>query len=216
MVHLAISVRMHQLHNHGLMPAFVLGSIAPDAIHMRPNISGDDKRRTHLLVDPPDSDDHRRVRELLVRYWAEGSEVTQFVEGYAAHLLADRIWVKTLMRAFGAHFPQSMPDEELQALYYQETDWIDLDLYRRMLWREEVWAQLAAAEPMDFQPFLTAEEIGQWRDRTLGWYDTCKHESMRTPVFLSSSEVEVFASEAAQTIAGHFRAWKANLAERLQ
>jgi hypothetical protein len=215
MVHFAIGVRMRQLHRYGLTSAFLLGSIAPDAIHMRPNINRDDKRRTHLLVDPPDSDDHQRVRELLARYWAEGPEVAEFVEGYAAHLLADRIWVKTLMRAFGARFPQSMPDEELQALYYRETDWIDLDLYQRMLWREEVWAQLAAAKPMDFQPFLTAEEIGHWRDRTLGWYDTHKQESLRTPVFLSSSEVEGFASEAAQTIAEHFKAWKANLAERL-
>ena len=37
MVHLAISVRMRAQDGRALTPDFLLGSIAPDAIHMRPN-----------------------------------------------------------------------------------------------------------------------------------------------------------------------------------
>ena len=210
MVHLAIGVQMHELNNNRLTSAFLLGSIAPDAIHMRPDASPDDKRRTHLS-DTADSGEHQRIRELLTHHWAEGSEAVGFVEGYTAHLLADRMWIQRVLRPFGARFPLSVPDEELQALYYREADWIDLDLYHRMPWRKEVWAQLAAAEPIDFQPLLTAKEVGEWRDRTVNWFEERKQESTEKPVFITSSAVEAFISEAAQAIVGYFAAWKEGL-----
>lgn len=48
MVHLAIAVQAHKLISSEPTPAFLLGSIAPDAIHMRPNTTRNDKQKTHL------------------------------------------------------------------------------------------------------------------------------------------------------------------------
>jgi hypothetical protein len=213
MVHLAISVHMHAQTDDGLAPAFLLGSIAPDAIHMRPNTGRDDKNRTHL-IGASEADTHRRIRELLVRHWERGSSPAGFVEGYAAHLLADRLWAQTLLQSFRARIPPDTPYEALRSLYYRETDWIDLDLYHRLPWREDVWRKLAAAEPVDFEPLLTAGEIGQWRARTLGWYDDPAHAVPEEPAYMTSGDVEAFAAEAAQTIAGYFRQWRADLASR--
>jgi hypothetical protein len=168
MVHLAISVHMHELTDDELTPAFLLGSISPDAVHMRPNTRRDAKHRTHLL-GASESDTRRNIRELLMRHWEQGSSTIRFVEGYAAHLLADRIWFQTLFESFRTRIPVGISEEALRSLYYRETDWIDLDLYHRMPWRETVWRELAAAEPIDFEPLLTAEEIEKWRTRTLGW-----------------------------------------------
>jgi hypothetical protein len=206
MVHLAVAVQMHELNGTRPAAAFLLGSIAPDAIHMRPNAGPDEKGRTHLR-DMPDSGEHQPIRDLLTGYWGQGSEAAGFAEGYAAHLLTDRMWIPAVLRPFGARFPQDVSDEVLRALYYREADWVDLDLYHRMPRRKEVWAQLAVAEPIDFQPLLTAAEIGQWRDRTIHWYEAQDRASMQEPVFITSSGVEAFISEAAQAIAGHFAAW---------
>jgi hypothetical protein len=207
MVHLAISVHMHELTNDDLTPAFLLGSISPDAIHTRSNTKRDDKNRTHLL-GTSELDTRRRIRELLVHHWERGSSTIRFVEGYAAHLLADRLWVQTIFRSFRARIPEGTSQEGLRSLYYRETDWIDLDLYRRVPWRERVWRKLAVAEPVRFECLLTAEEIGRWRARTLGWYEDPKHQVLEEPTYMSSAEVEAFASEAARVIVADFREWK--------
>ena len=207
MVHLTISVHMHELTDNRLTPAFLLGSISPDAIHTRPSARRDDKNRTHLL-GTSESDTRRRIRGLLVRHWEEGSRTIGFVEGYAAHLLTDRLWVQTLFGSFRARIPAGTSDEELRSLYYRETDWIDLDLYHRMPWRETVWEKLAAAEPVDFEPLLTAEEIGQWRSRTLGWYDDPEHAVLEEAAYITSADVEAFATKAARAIVAYFREWK--------
>jgi hypothetical protein len=45
MVHFAIA---EKLFDHEPLPEFLLGSIAPDAIHMRENTTRQDKNKTHL------------------------------------------------------------------------------------------------------------------------------------------------------------------------
>ena len=213
MVHLAIGMHMSELTTERWTPAFLLGSIAPDAIHVRPNTNRADKDRTHLL-GTSESETRQRIRGLLLRHWREASEATRFAEGYAAHLLADRIWVQTLFGSFQARIPQGMSHKEQRSLYYRETDWIDLDLYQRMVWREEAWRKLAAANPIDFEPLLTAEEIGQWRTRTLEWYGERKQEVFGEPVHMSGAEVEDFVAEAARAIVTYFDRWKASSVEQ--
>lgn len=48
MAHLAVAVRIQNLVDRNSFPNFLLGSIAPDAIHMRPGSGPDDKQRGHL------------------------------------------------------------------------------------------------------------------------------------------------------------------------
>jgi hypothetical protein len=143
MVHLAVAVHMHRLEGNTPSPDFLLGSIAPDAIHVRPNAAPDDKRRVHLSET---HDPHReRVRPLLAGYRSDESTALGFAEGYVAHLLTDYLWVETVIDSFHKSIPPGLSDQEERSLYYLETDQIDFDLYRRMPWRPEVWSKLAAA-----------------------------------------------------------------------
>ena len=48
MIHLAVAVGVHTLAGREPSAAFLLGSIAPDAIHMRDGADRSDKERTHL------------------------------------------------------------------------------------------------------------------------------------------------------------------------
>ncbi len=64
MVHLAVAVQLAARHDQFPSPAFLLGSLSPDAIHMRPDSVGDDKEKTHL-TNPPDTADHAAVHRLV-------------------------------------------------------------------------------------------------------------------------------------------------------
>jgi len=93
MVHLAVAVQMHRLEGSAPSPDFLLGSIAPDAIHMHPDSGRDDKRRVHLaeIHDPH----HERARLLLAQHGSDRSSAMGFAEGYVAHLLTDYLWFET-------------------------------------------------------------------------------------------------------------------------
>lgn len=210
MVHLAVAVQLAEKTGQSPSPAFLLGSIAPDAIHMRPNIRlGDqgNKEATHLNF-PVDTDDHQRVRDMLAEYTGETSSLKRFAAGYAAHILVDRFWIQTIMRPFRASLPTEMDDASRRTLYYQETDQIDCNLYQHMPWREAIWTDLRDAAAPEFQPWLTAAEIEGWQLRTLDWYDDPAHEPHITPQYLTNDKVEAFIRAAAQHLETQFAKWK--------
>jgi hypothetical protein len=132
----------------------------------------------------------------------------QFAAGYAAHILVDRFWIKTIMPTFRAGIPTEMDDATRRTLYYQETDQIDCNLFQQMPWRESVWVDMRQATAPDFQPWLSATEIEGWQIRTLDWYDDPAHEPHITPQYLTNDKVTAFISAAAQHVATQFEKWK--------
>lgn len=211
MVHLAVAVQMHRLEGSTPSPDFLLGSIAPDAIHMHPDAGRDDKQRVHLseIHDPH----HERARLLLAQYGSDGSSAMGFAEGYVAHILTDHLWVETVIDSFCKSIPPHLSTQEQRSLYYLETDQIDFDLYHQMPWRLEVWSKLAAAQPRDFASLVTAEEVRQWRDRTLIWSEELKQEPMIEPVHITGADVQVFVDQAAEGVMRTLEAWKSPVGE---
>ncbi len=209
MVHLAIAVRINELMERSASPDFLLGSIAPDAIHERPNSVSGDKRRVHVSETPDPH--HKRVRQLLEHHGAKGSSAMGFAEGYAAHILTDDLWVETVMESFRKSVPPQLSPKEQLSLYYLETDQLDFNLYHRAPWKAEVWSKLAETQPGDFASLLTAEEITGWRDKTLKWFDELFQEPKIVPVHITDAMVQIFIEQAAKAIARTFKAWKVSV-----
>ena len=205
MVHLAVAVKIHDLGQSTPSPDFLLGSIAPDAIHMRSGSGPDDKQRVHLseLNDPQ----HDRLRELLASAGSLRFSTMGFAGGYVVHILTDHFWGETCGDSFRKRIPPNLPPQERQSLYYLETDQIDIDLFRQVPWRTEVWSKLASTQPRDFAALLTAEEIAEWRDRTLIWYEDMKHDPKIKPVHITSEEVAGFINQAAKEILATLKTW---------
>jgi hypothetical protein len=206
MVHCAIAVQLGERLDRPPSAAFLLGSIAPDAIHMRPNAQQDDKRRTHM-DDPADTPDHTRLQELLSQH--AGGPSASFTAGYVAHILADRLWRRTVLTAFRAQLPPDTASSTERSLYYQDTDQVDFNLYRRSAWRPMVWELLGTATAPEYHPLLSADEIGRWRQRTLDWFDTLKQEPGVTPQYVTDSMVANFIVQAADEVAERFTKWRA-------
>jgi hypothetical protein len=206
MVHLAVAIQLGERYNQFPSPDFLLGSIAPDAIHMRPGNTYNDKHVTHL-TSPADTPDHARVHDLLLQY----TETPAFTAGYAAHLLTDRLWIQTTFVTFRASLPPDVDDAARRTLYYQETDQIDCNLHRDMSWRPTVWAALAQATAPDFPPWLTNSEIHLWRERTMNWFDDPGHNPHISPQYVTDALVANFIQQAAEYVANQFLTWQITL-----
>ncbi len=204
MVHLAVAIELTQIWDSEPSPAFLLGTLAPDAIHMRPGTSAADKGRVHFhrAIEEQGFD---AARQLHARLVAEQPDLHDVALGYAVHLLTDALWVERLFLPFRA--ATSLPRDVERALYYRETDEVDRLFYVRAPWRPDVWRALAVAQPADLAELLRADEIGRWRDRTLGWFDTLPAAD-EPPRHFTCERVGAFVAEAAATIARELAGWE--------
>jgi hypothetical protein len=203
MVHLSIAILLGERDVLFPSPDFLLGSIAPDAIHMRPNTARRDKHITHLLI-PTDTPDHARVHDLLI----QNSALPAFAAGYAAHVLVDRWWSNNIVQPFYDRVAALMDDAARTQLYYQETDQLDVNLFQRVPWRSQVWSLLAKAPAPDFPPWLTAAEIDAWRVRTLRWFDDPAHNPHITPQNLTNELLQRFIDAAIAQLVDQFARWE--------
>lgn len=203
MVHLAVAIRLCHALGREASPAFLLGTLAPDAIHMRPETDREDKSRVHLHREI-EQEGPMAVRRLYERLVTADPALRDLALGYAVHLLTDALWVERVFYGFRAELGLSR--EEERALYYQETDEVDRLLYEGSPWRPRVWRALAAAQPADLPGLLTAEEIGRWRDRTLAWFDTLP-AAPAPPQHLTYARIEAFIVDCAACIAEELAKW---------
>jgi hypothetical protein len=203
MVHLAAALRVCDALGREPSPEFLLGSLAPDAIHMRPGTGREDKSRVHLHR-AIEADGLPAVRRLYDTLCGEQPDACDLALGYAVHLLTDVLWVEGVFMPFRAAL--MLPRDEERALYYRETDEVDRLLYVKSPWRPGVWRALAVARPADLPELLTAGEIDRWRNRTLSWFDALPAASV-PPRYLTCERIEGFICEAATAIAAQVAGW---------
>ena len=138
MVHLGTA---HGMIEEGLLhirdfPAFYLGSIAPDGVHMRKDPGPEAKVVSHLGTRH--TSDLTSVAMFLQRH--TGRENADFFLGYAVHVLTDAYWNELVYGPYTARYgADPSPVQTVRQAYYSDTDQIDLLLYRELPWRERVW-----------------------------------------------------------------------------
>jgi hypothetical protein len=206
MVHLSVAHRLVERYGYPPSSAFYLGSVAPDAIHKRPGTDRADKLAVHLVGEG--GLDGGRLCALLSRR-GQGTDgaapIADMAAGYAGHVLTDVYWREDLILPFRAQHEerllrQQMSVDELRALYYNECDKVDLELYDRQPWRPEVWALLRAAQACDVDGLLSGDEIEGWRDRVLSWFEANRHKAGYTLQYLTLERVLAFVEDAAARV----------------
>ena len=207
MVHLSVAHRLVQFRGYRPRSAFYLGSVAPDAIHMRPGTTRKDKNAVHLVEDGSYS--LGKVQRLMDKRW-RASEDAAFAEGYCVHILTDLYWRDKVVEPLRPKLDGSMPRHELRTLYYNECDKIDLELYDQQPWRNHIWDLLKCAETGDFEGLLSQEEIKRWRDRVLSWYDRNRHKGDYQPRYISKELVLDFVIDASTRADQQMVLWKSS------
>jgi len=178
---------------------YFLGSIIPDAIHMRKGATLKDKEVTHLDKFRPGLKE--RVDKLLETQWSVYVD-TPLLLGYAVHLYTDAYWNAVLRRDFfpSYHARGITEDSAFRKKYYTDVDPIDYRLFQKSSRPKELLEKLSAAKGIDFLGLIRAQEMELWVKRTQTWfsqYDQAK-ENPYGIIFLK--DIEAFIHDSADKI----------------
>jgi hypothetical protein len=215
MVHLAVA---HALIESGSyfavenLPSFYLGTIAPDAIHMRANLDRAAKNLTHIIEPdkrPPKSNPaafydyvFSAVNDFMNSN--QDSANVDFLRGYCVHILTDQIWGLQIFTPFRDKFnSEPSQNQNLNKVYYNNTGIVDNFLYNECEWRKGVWKLLESVKACDFLNLLTAGEICEWNERTLHWYDPRDNGAVNSARYITKTKIMKFISDCSELIIDH-------------
>lgn len=194
-LHLVLAQETAALAGISLSGRFLLGNLAPDAIHMRPGADRQDKNRTHLRV-PDWNASMERSRQLIAEHGED-----PFLAGCALHILADAMWLAGPWKRFRQTLPEDIPEAEWRALYYRDTDALDRYLFRQTA-VHQLWSAALAAKPSDYADLVTAAEIDAWRkDRYAALQQSRRIETAK---YITVGIMQDFIAEASQRLAREY------------
>ncbi|AOZ92576.1 hypothetical protein [Paenibacillus crassostreae] len=194
MVHFAIS----EILSFGdPSPNLLLGSISPDAIHMRGQISREEKGVTHLVHNgklPNKELIMERYREYLPKRMEP--EWKSFVVGYFSHIYTDLRWTETIYTDFENNY--NGDKNEIRKTYNNEVSQVEFYLLRALESKDKLLVKLEQAKGYSVDPFLTQLEINQYRDCKINWLEDLNNEPQITPIYFKNDKVMNFIRETAK------------------
>lgn len=198
MVHLCTAREYaHDISTLMNCPEFYLGSISPDAIHMRKDAGKESKGITHLHADG-DQWKHNVLRFLKQN---KTKSNYSFLLGYGIHIFTDIFWNETLYVKFQLKYEKdSTPIQDIRWAYYNDTDKLDFELYKKFEWRQKMWKLLEKAKLFDVDGILSADEINAWNKRTLHWYDSGDSQHKNPIKYISIGDIIEFTQTTGNEI----------------
>ena len=206
MVHLSIAKKLIDAgFNANSLSQFFLGSIAPDAIHMRKDADRLAKNETHLIPKGkkwPDVDEADYFN-FMVNYINKNKDNADydFLWGYGIHILTDMYWTNSVYLKFDEEYNNdTAPIQEQRWAYYNDTDILDQALFNECKWKDDVWTHLRNAEYSDFINLLSAQEIKLWNERTLHWFNSGESQHKNPLRYIMQSDIEGFITSCIEAI----------------
>jgi hypothetical protein len=145
---------------------FMLGCLAPDSIHFRPDYKSYMKKITHLCVGDEkwgeisnNSEWIENIMSLHAKY--KGSEYRDFAFGYCAHILSDISWNKLYWIPYRlAHANEIWTNGSAM---HRDCNEFDLKLFENCKDIKDIWTYLDNAKAIDLPDLVTSEEIDKMR-----------------------------------------------------
>jgi len=168
LTHLCVAWRIIERIQISNPAQFILGSIAPDAVHFRVEFAeatqaniGPAKKITHLC--PISSEKWGYVTDNdgwveCVKDFLRNNENNPFTAGYAVHVLTDIANNMGPWKDFITNHPQEAAKGYTSA-YYTDLKNIDLRLYHEIYKGSEIEKILQAATPQDMPGLVSEEEV---------------------------------------------------------
>jgi hypothetical protein len=168
---------------------YLLGSIAPDAIHMRVDSTREDKHKTHMGINELLTTEFD-FQSFIKRY-AFGSNL-DFMLGYLVHLKTDLLWreqfIKPIKQANITNYKE---------IYYSDSDQIDELLFLKK-GNAPVWKSVALGQAYEVEDLLSKEEVYAWRERILHFFDEKRVYEM--PIsYITEDKVQSFIKSCSNT-----------------
>jgi hypothetical protein len=170
LTHLCVAWRVLEIMPINDAPQFMLGSIAPDAIHNRKGFEGaamanieKEKKITHLC--PVSQEKWGQVTDNegwteSVRQFLRETPATPLTQGYAAHILTDIHNNRTIWETYRTNHPQEAA-KGYQSEYYADLRNIDTTLYQEFPAIRQIMTLLSQSTPQNIPNLVTAEELNK-------------------------------------------------------
>lgn len=172
MVHLSIARNILGAAHHIKNPCqFMLGSIAPDSVHFRPDFNSDMKKVSHLVVGDERwgyVTDNAGWKENVLTFLdlMRDFEDTDFILGYCAHILADIKHNVEIWTPFRLEHQHELDSGQGSALHREAIE-VDFELYRTCPERPEIWALLERAQAVDIPGIVRSSDIERAKSHLL-------------------------------------------------
>lgn len=200
MVHFAIAEKVRMSNAN---PQFLLGSIAPDAIHMRGKVTRTEKGYTHFVVDGkwPTAD---IIKQNCLAYLGESHSVEwkEFILGYFAHIYTDSRWIETIYADF-ERMDQGEPQTQRKR-YNSEMSQIEFALLRSEAWVQGALVKLKQANAFRIDPLLTQDEVSRYRDSKIEWLSRKENEPNIQPNHFTVERVKAFIATTSDELLNLF------------
>jgi hypothetical protein len=141
--------------------SFLLGAIAPDGVHYRPNFNGDAKKQTHLC---PESDEKwGRVTEndkwqKMVVNLSRFHQSDPFMLGYFTHIISDICNNREIWMPYVKKHPKDAA-KGYASDYYKNIEQLDSYLYQQLKPNNRIERLIKKAPIRDAPGLVTAEEV---------------------------------------------------------
>ena len=177
MIHMEIACRvMERLGLTEGREAFLLGSVAPDAVHMRPDYTVESKIHSHLFEGCGpwgDVRDNERWLRNMDRfrniYEKDEKDVSRrmLAAGIFVHCMTDYWNDVTIWNGTRREYVPPMDPTQFKEAFYAEASAIDKWLYQHSSHTEEIRSLLAAAKEEGLADYFTAEDIAKMKHHLL-------------------------------------------------
>lgn len=199
-MHLLIADKIYSdiknlIHSYG---DFMLGSIAPDAVHEKENYTREMKDISHYRFDKTSTISHF---DTFMRAYAT-PENKDFVMGYLVHLLSDMIWYHAVRVPFKKAFMQTPAQNMSQNQAY----YADCDKLAQVLFEEKNVASiieaLSSSKAYSLEGIIDAGDAEAWKDKLIMAYDDRKQTAVHTQ-YISEQHVREYIEKCAGACAEH-------------
>lgn len=167
-------------------PEFLLGSLAPDSIHVRTN-DRSEKNKSHLMKPNGNFATDDDLKVFLNNQEKRDALYLDFICGYIAHIYADRVWTFTVYR----EFEKQSADKYV---YNIDVSKIEFLLCRSTEWFEEVIQKLNKSACYDVVG-LTKQDILAYKDEKIYYLSDRSNEPLNVPGIISLNMVEKFIAD---------------------
>ena len=211
MVHFAIAEKVC-LSNPS--PGFLLGSISPDAIHARAHVTRIEKGATHLMSEGR-FPSYETLKTNCVAYVDKNPEPEwkEFVLGYFAHIYADIRWTHTVYADFEKEY--SGEEGDIRNTYNLEVSQVEFKLLQSEEWADHVFTELQKAYAYTIAPFVTQQEVSQYRDIKIAWLQDAGNEPAIETRYFNEDRVKTFIENTSNELTALFHEWGMDAERRL-
>lgn len=179
-------------------PEFLLGSIAPDSIHVRTN-ERTEKNKTHLMKNGAFAT-NRDLSDFLISIKNNDPLHLEFICGYIAHIYTDREWTFKVY----SEFEKQSKDK---FIYNHDANKIEFLLRQTSGSFDEILRKLNTAKSYDIAG-LSKTEILTYKDEKVNYLLEPLNEPMNAPKIITFTMVQNFIKEASSGLKSLFEEQK--------